>query len=226
MQHTFRVAWRVTPRHAPLLWRNCRTCKASVPFRSSMKFRTNAQKKRLDVWLIYRCDACSETWNLPILERVAIGDIAPDQFEAIARNDPALAGSYAFDRTRLERHGGRLEDSAEADVVWLMPHQPPAGISELEVVIHLIRPWRTRLDRFAARQLGMARSRLHEIAAAGRLAVAPAARNALRNSITDGQCLTIGLEANDGALISDIRSRATGVAMAAACGSCPPNTGR
>ena len=54
-----------------------------------MKFRTNAQKKRIDVWLIYRCSACDEVWNLPIFERVATGDIAPDAFDAIARNDPA-----------------------------------------------------------------------------------------------------------------------------------------
>jgi hypothetical protein len=54
-----------------------------------MKFRTNAQKKRIDVWLIYRCSTCDETWNLPIYERVAIGDLAPGEFQAIACNDPA-----------------------------------------------------------------------------------------------------------------------------------------
>jgi len=226
VQQTFRVTWRVTPRHAPLLWRNCRTCNASAPFRSSMKFRTNAQKKRLDVWLIYRCDSCSETWNLPIFERVAIGDIAPDRFDAIARNDHALASSYAFDRTRLERHGGRIEDSAEAEVAWLMPPEPPAGVSDLEVAIRLFRPWRSRLDRFAARQLGMTRSRLHQLAAAERLAIAPAARDALRNSVIDGQRLTVRLDPNDLARISAIRNRVMGVATAAACGSCPPDRGR
>ena len=33
------------------------------------------EKKRIDVWLIYRCLACEEAWNLPIFERVGIGDI-------------------------------------------------------------------------------------------------------------------------------------------------------
>lgn len=210
MQQIIRVAWRVTPRHAPLLSRNCRTCGASAPFRSSMKFRTNAQKKRIDVWLIYRCDACSETWNLPIFERMAIGDIAPDRLEAIARNDQALATSYAFDRARLERHGGCIEDAAEADVEWLMQREQPALPSDLAITIHLVRPWRTRLDRFAARQLGMTRNQLHERASMGRLAVTPAARNALRSSAMDGQRLTItlGRSPDDLALIARIRSMA------------------
>lgn len=164
-----------------------------APFRSSMKFRTNAQKKRIDVWLIYRCDRCDETWNLPILERVAIGDLAPDRFEAFARNDGALAALYAFDHARLARHANRLEECTDADVAWSTDGAPPPEIAEIEILIRLMMPWRARLDRVAARQLGLPRSRLQALHAERRLSIAPPTRNPLRNAISDGQRLMLRL---------------------------------
>jgi len=158
-----------------------------------MKFRTNAQKKRIDVWLIYRCERCSETWNLPILERVAIADLAPDRFEAFARNDGALASLYAFDHARLARHTSRLEECAEADVAWSIDGAPPPEIAEIAIRIRLMMPWRARLDRFAAGHLGVPRSQLQALCAEGRLGIDPPTRNPLRNAIKDGQRLTLRL---------------------------------
>ncbi len=59
MPETLRVTWRVTPLQPPLVRRHCSRCAAARAFACSLKFRTNAQKKRLDVWLIYRCSACA-----------------------------------------------------------------------------------------------------------------------------------------------------------------------
>jgi len=123
-----------------------------MPFRCSMKFRTNAQKKRIDVWLIYRCEGCGETWNLPIFERVAVGDIGLHEFQAIARNDPALAQLYAFDRARLDRHSDHVEESAAVTVRWRVQSARSPQPSEVEISIHLALPWRTRLDRLLAQQ--------------------------------------------------------------------------
>ena len=174
-----------------------------------MKFRTNAQKKRIDVWLIYRCDRCNETWNLPILERVAIGDLAPDRFEAFARNDGAVVSLYAFDHARLARHASRLEECADADVAWSIDGAPPPEIAEIGIRIRLMMPWRARLDRFAARHLSMTRSRLQALYAEGRLSIDPATRNPLRNTISDGQRLTLRLagESGDMPLVAALRER-------------------
>ena len=91
MHQNLRVTWRVTPLQPPLVRRHCSRCSGDMAFACSMKFRTNAQKKRIDVWLIYRCSTCDTVWNLPIFERVGVGEIAPDAFDAITHNDPALA---------------------------------------------------------------------------------------------------------------------------------------
>ncbi|HKP24249.1 MAG TPA: DUF1062 domain-containing protein [Dongiaceae bacterium] len=112
------VTWRVTPLQPPLLRRHCSRCSKQMPFACSMKFRTNAQKKRIDVWLIYRCSGCDEVWNLPIFERVTVGDMPPGVLGAIARDDPAVALRSAFDRRLLERHGGHAEDCPDAVVAW------------------------------------------------------------------------------------------------------------
>jgi hypothetical protein len=68
LHETLRVTWQVTPLRPPLIRRHCSRCSIEMPFACSMKFRTNAQKKRIDVWLIYRCTACDEVWNLPIFD--------------------------------------------------------------------------------------------------------------------------------------------------------------
>ena len=194
MHETFRVTWRVTPRACPRVWRNCRQCGAQTPFCCSMKFRTNAQKKRIDVWLIYRCEFCSETWNLPIFERVTIGDIPPERFQSIARNDLALAQFYAFDAPRLARHGERVEQGADARCrVAGAGCGSRCGPRRSNSLIRLALPWRARLDRFLSRQLDIGRDRLRCLHETGRLTLLPLNRTGLRGSISDNQRIAIRL---------------------------------
>ena len=166
-----------------------------------MKFRTNAQKKRIDVWLIYRCSACDETWNLPIHERVAIDDIAPDTFEAIARNDPVLAQRYAFDLAHLTRHGLRIEESTAMAVrkVLLNGRQEDAAL--IEIVLALSSPCRIRLDRLLSSELGITRNQLRTLHECGVLHVSHAAKP-LRSPIVHGQ--RVSIDVRTGAINSDL----------------------
>ena len=65
------------PRTPPQPWLACSRCRDIRPFRCSEKFRLNANGKRLDAWLIYRCGSCDNTWNRPVLERRNRRDIDP-----------------------------------------------------------------------------------------------------------------------------------------------------
>jgi hypothetical protein len=166
-----------------------------------MKFRSNAQKKRVDVWLIYRCIACDETWNLPIHERVAIDDITPDTFQAIARNDPALARRYAFDRERLAHHGLQVQESV-AIAVRKVPrngHQENAPL--VEIALALSSPCRIRLDRLLSGELGISRSQLCTLHERGALRASHRAKP-LRAPIVDGQLIAIDL--GDGLVSPDL----------------------
>ena len=56
----------------------------------------NSQKKKLDVWLIYRCTECDSTFNLPIVSRAKPERIKKDLFAKFSENDEAVAWEYAF----------------------------------------------------------------------------------------------------------------------------------
>jgi hypothetical protein len=164
-----------------------------MPFACSMKFRTNVQKKRLDVWLIYRCSVCDETWNLPIYERVPIGEIASDQFQAIAHNDPALVLRHAFDRERLARYGTKVEDSGSIEVRKSRQNGCRDEASSIEIALVLAMPSQIRLDRLLSSELGVARSQLRLLHDGGALRILQPARKPLRSPIANGQCVCINL---------------------------------
>lgn len=164
-----------------------------MPFISSGRFRTNAQKKRLDVWLIYRCATCEETWNMPILERRPVAGIPPEQLHAFIRNDPAAALRHAFDLARLARHGDQLDHDTALHVQKRVDDGGNPGAAHLEIVLVLSLPCRPRLDALLAQELGMSRGALRKLYEAGGLALAPASRKALRTPLRDGQRIRLDL---------------------------------
>ena len=180
-----------------------------MPFACSMKFRTNAQKKRIDVWLIYRCSACDETWNLPIHERVAINHIPRDEFQAIACNHPDLALRHAFDRGRLARHGMVVEDPTAIAVRKSQRNACDGDPSAVEIALMLTSPSSIRLDRLLATELGITRSQLQVLRARG--ALSPT-HKALRSPIVDGQVVSIDLSVGlvSASMAATIRRGASG----------------
>lgn len=87
------VQWLVKPLRTPRPWLRCSRCDARTPFISSDKFRVNAQKKRIDAWLVYRCVQCDQSWNFPVPERCPVNGIEPTILRALTENDSALAGA-------------------------------------------------------------------------------------------------------------------------------------
>ena len=208
MHDILRVTWTVAPLDPPLVWRNCPTCRTSMPFACTGDFRTNAQKKRIDIWLIYRCRACDARWNLPLFERIAVGDLPAGEFEAIAHNHPEAAACYAFDLNRLARHSHRIEASPG---VRIRKHRSNGliGASVLEIVLALLRPVHLRLDRVVAGELGVARSRLQTWLAQDTLRLEPRG-TALRTHLADGQRIVIDLSAMEPEACAAMVVRASG----------------
>jgi hypothetical protein len=207
LHETLRVTWQVAPLRPPLVRRHCSRCSNEMPFACSMRFRTNAQKKRIDVWLIYRCSACDEVWNLPIFERVATSDIAPDAFEAIARNDLTLALRHAFDRARLARHGVTLEPP-EVSIRKSRNDGCADAAGAIAITLALALPCEMRLDRLLSGGLGVSRAQLGRLLDLGALCLSPATRKALRAPIADRQSIAIDLAALDATLAEALRRRA------------------
>ncbi len=95
--------WEVKAKNAPYLKRKCNRCN-SGKFYCSNKFRVNAQKKCIDVWLIYKCVKCDSTYNMTILSRTNPEQINKELLSKFFENDEALAMKYAFSSETLRRN--------------------------------------------------------------------------------------------------------------------------
>lgn len=87
-----KTEYRIMPTEAYRIVRNCPGCGGREIFASTGKFRVNANKSCLDVWLIYRCEKCGHTYNLGIYERVRPDAIPSDEYRQLLAND----GERAF----------------------------------------------------------------------------------------------------------------------------------
>ena len=103
--------WEIKVKNTPVLKRKCNRC-SSNRFYCSNKFRMNAQKRNIDVWLIYRCVECDSTYNLSILSRIKPELIKKDLFLKFSENDENLAWEYAFSSETAWKNGVELDYSS------------------------------------------------------------------------------------------------------------------
>lgn len=168
--------------------RHCPRCKSDQSFASSGKFRVNAQKKLIDVWLIWRCVACDQTWNHAIHERQSVRALPPDALEALMRNDADLARHHAgLLAGRLGSH------AAEMRVTRHILQPVAAATSRLDIVLSVASGSTQRLDRVLAAGLDLGRGEITALFQDGVLIVPGAGAKALRRPATDGQEVRIDL---------------------------------
>lgn len=164
MSCTLRVRWTLTANRFPRPWRSCSRCGTRRAFECSGKFRLNANGRRLDAWLVYKCIACDETWNHTLFERRNARDLNPDLLSGLEANDPALISRFAFDVAALRRVAHRVEEFAGSvtrkDVLGDKPYRP----TRLEIFLNLLGPVSIRLDRLLSMELGLPRARIATIA--------------------------------------------------------------
>lgn len=181
--------WRLSPLHTPRVWRRCRRCDRERPFASSDRFRVNANQRRIDVWLIYRCTDCDATWNREILARVAPRELGPERHARFRDNDRDAAWRWAFDLAGL----AALHARVDADVAYRIDRRTTDGRPGCDRRIRLEIPYpcRVRLDKLLSRELGVSRSRLQGWCRGGILRVVASAvgdvRASLRKHARDGQ---------------------------------------
>lgn len=115
MDTTF--TWEIKAKNSPLLIKKCSHCD-SDRFYCSDKFRMNAQKKNIDVWLIYRCVKCDNTCNITLLSRTKPDLIDKVLFHSFSMNDRKAAWKYAFSAELAGRNHLKTDyDSVEYEVM-------------------------------------------------------------------------------------------------------------
>lgn len=204
MSRTLHIRWTIAPRIAPRPLINCNRCGGIRPYQCSGKFRVNANGKRIDAWLIYRCIDCDNAWNRAILERRNRRDIEPAQLVALESNDPALASHHAFDAAALRSRTGRIEEFPDVTVRKQLLAGGAECASALWLELRLDAATPLRLDRLLAGELGISRSKLRSLEELRRLTIEPDGAKALRKPARDGMAVRIDLsgEAERDAIVS------------------------
>ena len=204
MSGLLRIRWAIAPEIAPRPLINCNRCGDVRPYRYGGKFRVNANGKRIDAWMIYRCVDCDNSWNFTLFERRNRRDIEPALLAALEGNEPVLARRIAFDAAALGGRAGRFEGFSETTLQKKMMEGNVAGATGLRLELRLEAATSLRLDRLLATQLGISRTRLRDLEARKLLTVAPKGAKALRKPVCDGLAIRIDLagEADRDAVIS------------------------
>lgn len=182
--------WRIRPLELPSPWRYCASCAAARAFVCSERFRVNAQKKSLDVWLKYRCACCEDVWKFPLFERCSVGEIGSAQLDGFARHDPATVWRYAFDIARLRPHVIKVDTEVRVQVERTQLDCEAVLDAGLRIHFDVPFPCDIRLDRLLAAELGVSRSALER-------SVPAEHRRTLRRSVRDGQTVRYRPSKND-----------------------------
>jgi len=190
MSYVVRVQWIIIARTAPQPWLACRRCGEPRRFRSSDKIRVNANGKRVDAWLIYKCTECNGTWNRPILERRPVRAIDPDFLASLHGSEPALTRRLAFDVESLRQRAGRVEEFDDALVVKSVPLDRTMSARRLEILCSVPDPIGLRVDRLLSNELRLSRSRIRRLAEADNLVVVPSL-SSLQRPVRDGMRLVL-----------------------------------
>jgi hypothetical protein len=187
------VQWTITPRTAPQPRLNCSRCRGPKCFRSSDRIRVNANGRRIDAWLIYRCVGCDSTWNRPIVERREVSALDREFLLSLQANDPDLVRGLAFDVAALKRFTGQVEEFDDVLVIRRVLSEGLLPVLRLEIECLMPRPIGLRMDRLLASELHVSRSVIQKLAETAQILTVPSGFN-LRRPPRDGLRLIIAAE--------------------------------
>jgi hypothetical protein len=124
----FATQWLVCPTGLPLIRRRCLSCTSAL-YRAHGKFRVNANRKLLDVWLLALCVGCGETIKLTVLERIHVRAIDPSMLTRFHDNDLELTAKLLAEPGLLRRNNVTLD----WDGAWAL-RKPAVEVSGAEVI--------------------------------------------------------------------------------------------
>ena len=101
--------WEIQVFSMPNILRYCKKCGKKMLFTCSGQFRVNAQRKYLDIWLIYKCSKCNATWNATVYSRISPQSLNPHILDGFYKNDKNLIEKYAMDSGFLQKNKVEIE---------------------------------------------------------------------------------------------------------------------
>lgn len=125
--------------------RNCPKCGRKTYFKNTKKFRVNANGNKLDVWLIYQCEECKHTLNIPIYERQKVSSIPKEEYQCFLSNDEQFAEMYGKDVQLFRKNKATIDfDKVNYDFVKLRETMEYSDFEE-QIVITVSNPYQLKI---------------------------------------------------------------------------------
>jgi len=182
------TTWHIVPTQTPNIIRHCSKCNRKMPYYCSEKFRANANQSRVDIWLIYKCTKCDNTWKLSLYKGVRPHELPTGLFDKFVNNDAALAWQYAFDRNFLKQHGCTVDYTNVGYTVKVTNEQG----WETPVHVHVESQYSfdLKLSVLLARILDTSVGQIKRLADMGHISASPEI-NIMKHRIKANQCITV-----------------------------------
>jgi hypothetical protein len=165
------IRLRLRPTHTPRISWHCQACGQRREFQCAEKFRLNSNQRKVDVWLLYRCEKCSNTVNVEVYERKDPRTFAGDEFTRLLQNDAQLAWDYAFDFVMLKARSIRVDKKVDFEIVGdsLLKSIADAPSVTLEIIPQY--PIELRIDRLFSRLTGLSRNKINQLLALDHISI-------------------------------------------------------
>lgn len=148
--------------------KRCPSCATKRDFTPSGAFRVNSQKKKLDVWLIYKCMHCDYTWNISLFSRLHVSKIDRQLYHRLMTNDAATVHHYASDIAMLKRNNAELSGRPDFTVQERWPVSITAH-QRVRVSVRISRSFQVSLLSILKQQLMLSAGEIQRRVAVGHI---------------------------------------------------------
>lgn len=151
---------------------SCGGCGKKQIFINTNNFRVNANGSKLDVWLIYQCEICRHTLNIPVFERIKSSKIDVSLYNRLINNDLQLAKKYGSDSAFFK--AGNYEVDINSALIGLYdangkPDSSVNNISYSRIIVHNVSGIKLRSEKIVSMILGISRSKAKKMIDIGQI---------------------------------------------------------
>lgn len=171
MSYSKKLEYEIVLKDSFFVIRGCSKCGRKTCFKNTKKFRVNANGNKLDIWLIYQCEECKNTFNLAIYERQKASSIPKMEYKGFLENNEKLAETYGKNVQLFRKNKTDIDfERMNYDVVKL--HESvESSDSDLQAVVTIHNPdqLKVRLEKQIARDLGLSRTQVKALIKKGKI---------------------------------------------------------
>ena len=180
MSYLRKIEYEIVLQDEFLVIRGCPKCGRKTRFRSTKKFRVNANGNKLDVWLIYQCEGtssrgsksnCRHTLNLAVYERKKVSSIPKEEYIRFLSNDVQLAELYGKNMQLFQKNKADVDfERINYDYVKRKETRESSEVGE-RIVLTIHNPYQLKIhpQKQMAEALGMSRSQVKRLVEQGKI---------------------------------------------------------